>query len=85
MCNSAGVDVKPVTNTAAGNSTVSNHEIKDSVNTVTNLNITTDALFIILFFVLFLLVGPPLLSLQLYRNVTLIKPFVVPTGAIKYR
>ena len=56
MCNSAGVDVKPVTNTAAGNSTVSNHEIKDSVNTVTNLNITRDALFMILFFVLFLLV-----------------------------
>ena len=56
MCNAAPIDVKPATNVASANSTVSTHEIKDSVNTVTNIDITTDALFIVLFFILFLLV-----------------------------
>ena len=49
----APVDIKPQTFTAAGNSTLNSHSVKDSTNVQTEINITSDTLFLVLLFLLF--------------------------------
>ena len=51
-----GVDVSPNTNTAVGNSSVKSSQVKDSTNVVTDINITSDTLFLVLLFILFICV-----------------------------
>lgn len=48
------MDIKPSTNTAVGNASVNTHQVKDSTNVVTDINITTDTLFLVLLFILFI-------------------------------
>ena len=49
----APVEVKPQTFTTTGNSTLNSHSVKDSTNVQTEINITSDTLFLILLFLLF--------------------------------